>query len=129
MNVDTKLYCRPIFRVADIRASVAYYVNVLGFAENWCVDDGLSKPVCAQVTRATTEIILWRDPALGAPGRVFIVLCEEKLLDALHEELRSRGARITEPPASKPWGYGIRVEDLDGNQLVIIGEAPARSER
>jgi hypothetical protein len=122
--VGSRLYCRPVFYAADVTASLAYYVSRLGFTSDWTVDDAAGCPVCAQVSRNGTEILLWRDAGLPAGARVYVSLHLAKQLDNLHAEFVSRAARIATAPATQPWGpYGMVVLDTDGNQLCFVGEA------
>jgi catechol 2,3-dioxygenase-like lactoylglutathione lyase family enzyme len=106
---------RPIFGVANLKTSVAYYRDVLGFKLDW---DWGDPPDFASVTRSglTLFVGVTTDPGHGAlwtfAGDV----------DALHAELRRRGARIKMPPTNMPWGNReLHVLDPDGNLLRFAG--------
>jgi catechol 2,3-dioxygenase-like lactoylglutathione lyase family enzyme len=98
----------PIFRVADVAASVSYYVEKLGFRHNWG-DSGL-----ASVSRDRCTIFLceWDQ---GRTGTWAWIGVEDA--GTLHEELVARGARIRWPPTNYEWAFEMQAEDLDGNVL------------
>ena len=102
----------PVLRVNDLAASLEYYVRVLGFQLDWRDEQGNS---FASVTRNDCHLFL----AVGDQGHsgswVWIGVSD---VDALHEELIAKGARVRHPPANYPWGSReLQVEDLDGNVL------------
>lgn len=110
----------PMFTVADCAAACAHYRDVLGFAINY--DDG----EYVTLSRGDTKIHLCLSSVLRVPAEYrrlpgqgsAYVFCDD--VDALHDELRARGARIQKPPQT--YDYGMRdfnVLDLEGNQLVF----------
>jgi catechol 2,3-dioxygenase-like lactoylglutathione lyase family enzyme len=107
----------PIFRVADLAASVDYYVNVLGFTIDWN-DPG----VIASVSRDRCCIFLAEGDQGHAGGWAWIGVAD---VDALHQELAARGARVRHPPQNYPWACEMQVADLDGNVLRLGSEAKA----
>jgi catechol 2,3-dioxygenase-like lactoylglutathione lyase family enzyme len=99
----------PILSVADMSASVRYYVDVLGFRNAaWGNDDFTS------VTRNGAGIYLCRR-AQGRPGTWVWIGVED--VEALHEEYMASGARIRRQPENYPWAYEMKVEDPDGHVL------------
>lgn len=99
----------PILRVTDFEASVRYYVEVLGFGLDW--RDG----AFGSVRRGETSIMLC-EGSQGKPGTWMYIGVTN--VDALHEELRSRGARIRHAPMNFPWGSReLHIFDLDGHVL------------
>jgi uncharacterized glyoxalase superfamily protein PhnB len=104
-----------VFVVNDVLRSVEYFRDVLGFHTEFT----WGEPVCyAGVERGNVMIHLQaasdtkRQPGHGA-ANVFVTN-----VDALYEELKSRGARTLNEPKDYP--YGMRdfdLEDLDGNRL------------
>jgi catechol 2,3-dioxygenase-like lactoylglutathione lyase family enzyme len=99
----------PIFRVRDIKASLAYYVDVLGFKIDWGNDTSL-----ASVSRGSCHIMLCEGDQ-GHPGTwVWIGVGDAGLL---FEEYRAKGAKIRHRPTNYEWAYEMQVEDLDGNVL------------
>ena len=99
----------PILRVADFDASVAYYVDALGFELGWR-DGGFG---C--VRRGDAALMLSQG-SQGCGGTwVYLSVSDA---DALHDELRERGARIRHPPRNFPWGSReLHVFDADGHVL------------
>jgi catechol 2,3-dioxygenase-like lactoylglutathione lyase family enzyme len=99
----------PIFRVANLSASLDYYVNVLGFTIDWEY-----KRLIASVSRDKCCIFLsegdqgnpgsWAWIGVGDAGKLF-------------EEYRAKGAKIRNPPTNYPWAYEMQVADLDGNVM------------
>jgi catechol 2,3-dioxygenase-like lactoylglutathione lyase family enzyme len=106
----------PIFRVANLASSLAYYTDALGFKQDWG-DSGL-----ASVSRGRCTIFLteWDQ---GCRGTWVWVGVEDA--DTLHEEMVARGARIRFPPTNYDWAFEMQVEDLDGNVL-RIGSHPKK---
>lgn len=115
-------FARPIFHVADVSASLRFYIDKLGFTSPWRFDDD-GKLYVAQVERNGCAIILssqWPDKI--GKGVLFISLnvdpptaaAEIAALDQLRAELESKGA----PLKDGWWGYRLLViDDPDGNQL------------
>jgi catechol 2,3-dioxygenase-like lactoylglutathione lyase family enzyme len=109
-----------LFVVQDVLRSVEHYRDVLGFRVEFTYGEptfyaGVERDSVAIHLQAASETK--RQPGHGAIN-VFV-----NGVDALYQELKSRGARTTEEPADRP--YGMRdfdIVDLDGNQL-CFGES------
>jgi catechol 2,3-dioxygenase-like lactoylglutathione lyase family enzyme len=99
----------PIFRVANLDASLDYYVNVLGFTIDWEY-----KRLIASVSRDKCCIFL-SEPDQGNPGSWTWIGVGDA--EALFEEYRAKGAKIRHPPTNYAWAYEMQVEDLDGNVM------------
>ena len=81
----------PILRVANMSASLRYYVEVLGFQNaDWGTDDFTS------VNRDGAGIYLCRG-GQGQPGTWVWIGVED--VQALYEEYQASGAKIRHPPA------------------------------
>lgn len=107
----------PILRVADFDRSVAYYVEVLGFHVDW--KDGRF----GSVTLGGTSLML-SEGSQGCAGTWMWIGGDDA--DALHEELRARGATIRHPPTNYPWGSReVDVFDPDGHVLRFGSESRA----
>jgi catechol 2,3-dioxygenase-like lactoylglutathione lyase family enzyme len=118
----TDWFARPIFHVADVEASLRFYVDQLGFTNPWRYDED-GKVFVAQVERQGCAIILaatWPDKT--DKGLSFVSLNVEPptpeaataALDELRAELESKGVRVKDGR----WGYRLLViDDPDGNQL------------
>src|SRR3954469_11719849 len=104
----------PVFRVADVDASVGYYVEKLGFKKDW----GSAGFAC--VTRDRCSIFL-SEGDQGHPGAwVWIGVGD---VEAVCDELRRKGAKIRHEPTNYPWALEMQVEDIDGNVLRIGSDA------
>jgi catechol 2,3-dioxygenase-like lactoylglutathione lyase family enzyme len=118
----TDWFARPVFHVADVEASLRFYVDRLGFTIPWRFDQDGQAHV-AQVDRQGCAIILAKTwPEKIGKGLIFISLNVEPetrenaiaALDELRAELEGRGA----PVKDGSWGYRlVVVDDPDGNQL------------
>lgn len=99
----------PILRVASLEASLAYYVEALGFEVQWRVVG------FASVRRGKASLMLCEDDQGHAGTWVWIGVEDA---DALQDELRARGAVIRHPPTNYPWGSReLHVTDPDGHVL------------
>jgi len=98
----------PILRVLNLEASIAYYVDVLGFQVNWRVTG------YASVSRSECALMLC-ERGQGHPGTwVWIGVSDA---DALWEEFRAKGARLRHRPTNYSWAYEAQIFDLDGHVL------------
>ena len=97
----------PILAVRDLRASVAYYMDKLGFKVDFLEE-------IASVSRGRCALFLVQGDQ-GHPGSwVWIGV---KDVDALCTEYRRTGASIRQTPTNFPWACEMQVEDPDGNVL------------
>jgi len=108
----------PVLRVKDIEASVAYYVNELGFKHDWGTGG------FASVSRGRCSIFLSEGDQGHAGGWVWIGINDA---DVLLKELRTTGAKIRHAPTNYPWAYEMQLEDLDGNVL-RLGSDPKKDQ-
>jgi len=118
----TDWFARPVLHVADVDASLLFYVNRLGFTSPWRYDED-GRVRVAQVDRQGCALILadtW--PEKIGKGLIFISLNVEPAtheaavaaLDALRAELDAKGVAVKDGS----WGYKLLVvDDPDGNQL------------
>ena len=99
----------PILRVSNIDASLEYYKGALGFALEW--RDGQF----ASVRRGKASLMLCEGDQGHGSTWVWLAVGDA---DAVHEELRTRGAVIRHPPTNYPWGSReLQVLDPDGHVL------------
>jgi catechol 2,3-dioxygenase-like lactoylglutathione lyase family enzyme len=118
----TDWFARPVILVADVEASLRFYVDRLGFTSPWRYEEG-GRAYVAQVERQGCALILadtW--PEKIGKALMFISLNVEPAtreaavaaLDALRAELEAKGVSVKEGS----WGYRLLVvDDPDGNQL------------
>ena len=104
-----------VFVVKHVLRAVEHYCDVLGFHTEFTFGEptfyaGVERDGVVIHLQAASET--HRQPGHGA-ANVFVTD-----VDALYQELKSRGARVLNEPKDYP--YGMRdfdINDLDGNQL------------
>jgi len=103
----------PILRVADLRASLDYYVHSLGFRAAFQSPNS-GDAIFACIFRGHCTLFL----SVGDQGHFGSwVWLYAKDVEALHQEFRAAGAKIRNPPTNYSWALEMQVEDLDGNVL------------
>jgi GNAT superfamily N-acetyltransferase len=105
----------PIFPVADVVATVRYYREVLGFAEEWVWGD---PPEFGGVrwgrVGAMFALQSGPDAKINAQWHSFFV----EGIDTLYSRHSRNGASIYSPLGAKPWGLReYTVKDLNGHYL------------
>jgi uncharacterized glyoxalase superfamily protein PhnB len=104
-----------VFVVQDVLRSVEHYRDVLGFHTKFTYGKptfyaGIERDDLVIHLQAASETK--RQPGHGA---VYVFVTD---VDALYQELKSRGARTLNEPKNYP--YGMRdfdIDDIDGNHL------------
>ena len=99
----------PILRVEDMAASVAYYVDVLGFENAPWGDSDFTR-----VGRDGRGLYLCRGAQGNGGAWVWIGVDDVR---SLHRAYVASGAAIRREPRNEPWGLEMQVEDPDGNVL------------
>jgi predicted enzyme related to lactoylglutathione lyase len=106
-----------VFTVADIRASIMHYRDVLGFDVTFEYGD---PTFYACLCRDEVQLhLIATHRTKRVPGNGAICVFVEDV-DGLHGELVARGASVLKAPAD--YAYGMRdfdIVDLDGNQLTF----------
>jgi predicted enzyme related to lactoylglutathione lyase len=105
----------PILRVNDLAASLDYYTNVLGFANDWGIVDGF-----ASISRDHCHLFLSEYDQGHTGSWVYIGVDD---VEKLFEQLKTRGAKIRHPPTNYNWAREMQVEDPSGN-ILRIGSDP-----
>ena len=102
----------PELPADDVPAAVAYYREVLGFGVNYEQAD-----IGVMDRDEVRLLIVARTPAHAGIGSAYVYVRDA---DALHAELRGRGARVDAEPVSHPWGLrDFCVHDPDGNRITF----------
>ncbi|MEO0538930.1 MAG: bleomycin resistance family protein [Cyanobacteria bacterium P01_A01_bin.123] len=102
----------PILSVKSIPDSINYYVNILGFKQDW---DWGDPPTFASLSRDEVCIFLCQG-GQGQPGTWISIFVEN--VDELYEVYKSKGAIIRQAPTNFSWGMReMNVEDPDGHRL------------
>ena len=109
----------PEIPVSNLRESVAYYEQQLGFR----VVTEMPGGDYAIVERDEIAIHLFQDEARRhSPVGMHIFTHE---IDELYAELKQRGARLSQEITRKPWGNrDFRVNDLSENEIKFTEPLP-----
>ncbi|WP_338869330.1 glyoxalase superfamily protein [Spirosoma sp. SC4-14] len=100
----------PILYSSDIRQSLAYYTDTLGFSGKW---EWETPPTFGGVVKDDVEIFFCKEDQ-GHPGTWISVMLDD--VDAYYAQIKANGATIVSPPDSKPWNMReMLVKDPDGH--------------
>ncbi|WP_221392853.1 glyoxalase superfamily protein [Dyadobacter sp. NIV53] len=106
----------PVLYSEDIRKSIAYYTETLGFEESWEWDDN---PTFGGVNWGDVRIFFCKQDQ-GNPGTWLCINVEN--VDEYFEFIQKRGAKILSPPDDKPWFMReMLVSDPDGH-IIRFGQ-------
>jgi catechol 2,3-dioxygenase-like lactoylglutathione lyase family enzyme len=111
----------PVIATADVRATLAYYTQVLGFSEHFTFGD---PPVYAGVERDGVLLYITRDDRTAATLKssgvhpdVFLWVHD---VDSVFEEHKRRGVKVVEEIANRAWdARQYVIEDPNGYRLKI----------
>lgn len=102
----------PILFSKDIRESLKYYTEVLGFADSWEWGEPTD---FGGVVKDDVEIFFCLN-AQGSPGTWLAIILDD--VDAYYNIIKEKGAKIISAPESKDWNMReMLVEDPDGHIL------------
>lgn len=116
--------------VSDLRASVAWYRDVLGFTvDREMVRDGRLAAVA--VKAGDVALMLNQDDGAKGAGRVkgqglsFMITTSQDI-DGIAARVRENGGMLDTEPADMPWGARVfRLRDPDGFSYAISSERRA----
>jgi catechol 2,3-dioxygenase-like lactoylglutathione lyase family enzyme len=106
-----------VFTVSDIAASIAHYRDALGFDVTFQYGTPTHYACLCRDEVALHLLATHRTDRLPGHGGICVFVDN---VDAVHDELVARGAKVQKPPQN--YDYGMRdfdVLDLDGNQLTF----------
>ena len=105
----------PILQVEDLQASLDYYVTHLGFQTQFTHGDPAN---FASIQRDGLAIFLQQGGGHGGTQAWVYLMVSD--VDALHEEIKERGAEVADAPVDRPWGMReMLLVDPDGNRLRV----------
>ena len=105
----------PVFVVENVKSSVEHYRKALGFRVEFTHGEPASYAGIEGLPGRLPRYVARDSKRKAGQSAIYVFVTD---VDALHRELKSRGARIVNAPRDYP--YGMRdfdVEDLDGNSL------------
>lgn len=108
-------------RVADVRRSIEFYGNKLGFtveinkAPQFAMIrvGGPTGGTIGLLVHDSSDSLVSDSTALHQRAGIHVELTTDHL-DALYEQLKGRGVQFFEPPHEEPWERSMRVHDPDG---------------
>jgi catechol 2,3-dioxygenase-like lactoylglutathione lyase family enzyme len=102
----------PVLYSEDIRRSIAYYRDILGFQGSWEWDED---PSFGGVDWEGVRIFFCKQ-GQGNPGTWLCINLDD--VDEYYGLIRGRGAKILSPPDDKPWSMReMLVQDPDGHVI------------
>jgi uncharacterized glyoxalase superfamily protein PhnB len=102
----------PVLYSEDIRQSILYFKEKLGFSESWEWDEELS---FGGVDWGEVRIFFCKKDQ-GNPGTWLCINLDN--VDEYYEFIRDRGAKVISPPQDMPWFMReMLVEAPDGHML------------
>jgi catechol 2,3-dioxygenase-like lactoylglutathione lyase family enzyme len=105
----------PILNVRDLAASLAFYLDVLGFRIDW------RGRQMASVSRDGKAIMLCQGEQ-GGPGTWVWIGVED--VEPFYADLRARGdVKIVLEPTNYWWAFEFRIADPDGHVLRLGSDA------
>lgn len=100
----------PILYSADVKRSIAYYMEQLAFDDQWTWDEPAT---FGCVSKQCVRLFFCLN-AQGSPGTWIAVNMDN--VDEYYEIIKARGATIISPPGNKEWNMReMLVQDPDGH--------------
>ena len=100
----------PILYAADVKRSIAYYMEQLAFDEKWEWDEPVS---FGGVSKDCVRLFFCLKNQ-GSPGTWVAINVEN--VDEYYKIIQAKGAKIISPPEDKEWFMReMLVEDPDGH--------------
>lgn len=102
----------PILYSEDIRRSIKYYTEMLGFEGSWEWDED---PTFGGVNWGDVRLFFCKQ-GQGNPGTWFCINLEN--VDEYYDQIKDRGAKILSLPEDQPWFMReMLVQDPDGHVI------------
>jgi catechol 2,3-dioxygenase-like lactoylglutathione lyase family enzyme len=102
----------PILYSTDVRRSLSYYTEILGFEGRW---EWGNPPDFGGVHKDSVQVFFCEN-GQGNPGTWFSVFVDD--VDEFYEKIKNKGAIILSTPENMEWGVReMIVEDPDGHRI------------
>ena len=112
-------HVEPILAVKDIKETIDYWHEVLGFPNKWTWGE---PPNYGGVNWNSTFVQFNLDPELASDSRGNAIFIRVKNLEELYQYHRQKNAVIVESLENKPWGMaGYTVKEINGYYIVFAG--------
>lgn len=123
--------------VSDVRRSIDYYCNQLGFTLEWDATPQFAMLRIGGACGATVGLLAWeiaknegaREMEALQARAIHVELSTDNL-DQLYQELITRGVKIDVPPHDEPWERSMTAFDPDGYSVEFSqgrrGKPPAK---
>lgn len=113
--------------VNDQDKAKAFYTDVLGFELRQDSPMGESRWLAVAPKGARTEVILYKmdqnwEHYRQVMGKSQAITFNVTDIQALHNDLKEKGVRITQEPDPQPWGTYMMILDQDDNGLLLVEE-------
>lgn len=117
----------PVLAVPDLRATVAYYADILGFHVDFVHGDPpVHARVCADPTYSSPTVHIRFEPleaGVSPNPSVYLWLHVGSGLDRLFQTYRDRGVKIIREPEDRPWGLRqFVIKDCNGYLISFSAE-------
>jgi predicted lactoylglutathione lyase len=109
----------PVLPVRDLKRSIAFYTETLGFKLDW---GGAEGDMVCSVSRDKRCIMLMQKEKTESPAWVWIG-ADVSLFDLF----RSKGVKVFQEPRNYSWAYEMKFADIDGN-ILWLGSDPKKDQ-
>jgi uncharacterized glyoxalase superfamily protein PhnB len=110
----------------DIERAKHFFVDALGFEEEWEVRDGAGDLTRSHVRFRDTVLMLDKPGAHGllspraTGGVTHLIVINVGDVDAHHARAAGAGATVLVPPTDRPWGRDYELRDAEGYVFSFI---------
>ena len=112
-------HAEPILAVKDIKQTIEYWHDVLGFPNKWTWGE---PPNYGGVNWNTTSVQFNLDPELASASKGNAIFIKVKKLEELYQYHQQKNAVIVEPLENKPWGMaGYTLKEINGYYIIFAG--------
>ena len=111
----------PVLHVSSAAVAEEFYCQRLGFRQTFAYrfDDSQPDPCYIGLMRDSAQFHVSSFSGDAVSGGVVFLVVED--VDALHEELKTKGVTIDLEPTDQSWGNReMYVSDADGNSIRFV---------
>lgn len=124
MSAPVFSHVEPILPVADVTATIHYYLDVLAFPNQWTWGD---PPVHGGVSWHGAHMQFHSDPERAKASAGNAIWIRVKYIDQLYKTHTDRKAEIVDTLTTRPWGMDeYQVKDLNGYNIIFSGHSAER---